>query len=322
MTGIFIYMLVLLANNSLEQLLDSFISDEFFVCILLAFIVTESTRWLLINTSGLGDHVPDIIRVSVIIGCAMLVSVVLILIGLSLYFRYVIGYQPNLAELQPFIILYAGLSLALAAVYISHQYISRASAEILSVENQLKVQSEASFKRLTRGVNPDLLFETLEGLITFIQDDLSDDADEMIDNFSMIYRYALSKQDEELVPLSEEGNALHALVRLINQLPYRKVEIGALPESSKSIVPGSLLYIVEQIVKKTIVSKHQILRLYFDNYASFLVISYNPHDKINDAITDQNFNDINQSYTLYTDQRVHLAQEDGRRLICIPMLEM
>ncbi len=321
-SGTIIYLLILLVNNSIEQALGFFISDEYFVCVLLAVIVSEATRFLLKNLSSVAQGLSQASKVALTIMTTIGLTSLLVCIGLSGYFRFALGYQPHISEIQPFIILYSGLSVALAAVYLSHYYISIASAEILMVENQLKEQADANFLKLTRGVNPDLLFETLESLLTHIQDDKIDEADDMIDDFALLYRYTLTKNSQEIVDIHQELKALNSLSRLINRLPYRKTSIDHKLSIEGDIIPGSLLYIIEKIIKKTIVSNHKVLKINLSREEHSLSISYVPHDKLNHKINNDDLKDLNRTYSLYTDRAVTIKENEQTRTIFLPLLQL
>ena len=322
LSGTIIYLLILLINNSLEQLFGLFITDEFLVCIVIAFIVTECTRYFLGRISKWQINLNDTLKVLLTILSIVLMAIVLVSLGLSVYFIFLLGYLPLLSELQPFLILYSGLSIALASVYLSHYFIQRASDEMLAMERQLKVQSDVSFIKLTRGVNPDLLFETLECLITHIQDDRLDETDDMIDDFSLLYRYTLSQDSKEIISLHEELGALKSLSRLINRLPYRKTKVISELEEDGFIVPGSLLHIIEQIVKKTIVSYHKVLEVRLYSCDKGLCIAYIPHDKLNDTLNTSDIRSLNQAYKLYTDKEINIEEEQKERIVSLPILNM
>jgi len=311
-SGTIVYLLILLINNSMEQLFDFFITDEFFVCIALAVLITESTRYLLVLLSRSDIEVTDTGKVILTVLATVALTSIIVCLGLSIYFRFFLGYQPLLSELQPFIILYAGLSIALSSVYLSHSFIKKASAEILAFVQQL----------LTRGVNPDLLFETLESLITQIQDERLDDADDMIDDFALLYRYTLSKNSQEIIELKEELKAVDSLSRLINRLPYRETTLVHDADISGYIIPGSLLHIVEQIVKKTIVSNHTVLEIDLSYCQDGLCVSYVPHDKLNNSFSRSDITSLNQTYKMYTDQEIRIEEAGNERIVSLPLLSM
>lgn len=300
--------------------MGSFISNELFVCVVLALLVSESTRLLLKQFSNIEIKLPDAWKVVTIIFITVLCTALLVCIGISTYFRYALGYQPNLSELQSFIILYSGLTVALSAVYLSHHFINKASAEMLAIEEQLKEQSATNFIKLTRGINPGLLFESLECLITYIRDNDLYVVDDMIDELSLVYRYTLSKNSKEIIPVSEELNTLNSLVGLINRLPYRKTEVINKLNNSEYAIPGSLLHIVELIIKKTIVSKHTSLKITITNDDTNIIVSYAPHDKLSDKLSIADLHDLNLTYSMYSEHQVTINQQNGQRNILLPLL--
>ncbi len=191
---------------------------------------------------------------------------------------------------------------------------------MMLVEEQLKDQSAANFIKLTRGINPDLLFESLESLITHVQDNDADEADNMIDDLSMVYRYTLSKNSKEIISIQEELRALSSLAQLINRLPYRKTKIVNNLSGSGYIIPGSLLHLIEIIIKKTIVSQHKTLTITITNEEKNISVSYIPHDKLNNTLSIEDLQDINLTYSMYSEQQVQIKEQDEQRSILLPLL--
>ena len=88
-------------------------------------------------------------------------------------------------------------------LYISHQYLYKVNTEKLTQEQLIKQNIEDDFKQFKRGINPDLLFESLEALLVLIKND-KEKSDDFIDHLATIYRYILSGRERQLVPFNEE----------------------------------------------------------------------------------------------------------------------
>ena len=167
-----------------------------------------------------------------------------------------------------------------------------------------------------------MLFETLESLITYIQDNRLDVADDMVDDFALLYRFTLSKNNQEIIEIREELTALESLSRLINRLPYRETAIVHDSDISGYIIPGSLLHIIEQIVKKTIVSNHNLLKININYCKGGLCVNYVPHDKLNNSFCRSDITSLNQTYKLYTDQEIKIEEGINERIVSLPLLSM
>jgi hypothetical protein len=91
--GVLIYLIILLINNSLLQVNELFSSEEVYMCIGLTFLCFESARIVifLLNRFLKGKYAKTRLLIQLIAGT--IVPTVLVMLAISLYFTYVIGFS-------------------------------------------------------------------------------------------------------------------------------------------------------------------------------------------------------------------------------------
>lgn len=130
-SGVVVYLLILLLNNNVAQLQEEFLGEDLYVCIGLSYIVQELSRALLL----LFKRIPDFkglflnILLQIIISLAITISVVIV--SISYYFEYVIGFSVDTSELLMFASIYSVFTFIYILLFISHQYLYKINSEKL-----------------------------------------------------------------------------------------------------------------------------------------------------------------------------------------------
>lgn len=318
-SGVIVYLLLLLLNNSVEQLQEQFLGEELYVCIVLSYIIQELSRGLLLVFKKLpkGDSRPLNLLFQVIISLAL--SVLVVTVFMSLYYKHVVGFSAGIEDILMFDIIFAVITFIYILLFISHQYLHKINSERLEHEELIKQNIEDDFRQFKRGINPHLLFESFEALIILIHQN-PEKADEFIDHLSTIYRYILSSKDRQLVPVEEECQNLLEMEKLFNKLPYRNLSLETQLNSGFFVVPGSLLFLLELIVRNTIMSSGIQLRISLKEREGRIVISYQAYDKINSNIKNTDYKEISRVYSIYSEQKIEITHQEGYRSISIPKL--
>src|SRR5690554_6188568 len=84
--GVLVYLLILLLNNDVKQATQLFTTEEVYVCIGLSYLSIESVRLLIIVMEKFSDRIRMLIAFQLLI--TSLISVAVVLLALSLYFKY------------------------------------------------------------------------------------------------------------------------------------------------------------------------------------------------------------------------------------------
>lgn len=320
-SGILVYLLILLINNNVEQLESNFISQELFFCIFLAYIIQEGSRILLSRNTEHKKTTPT--TKSVIIEIVILLIFAFFLVTASVlgYYQYVLGYSPSAGELVMFNSIFGAVTIIYILLFISHDYLIRTHQKKLEQEKENKEILEAEFQHFRSGINPDLLFDSFNALITLVHSDQKK-ANQLIDRLAHVYRYILAPKIDEFVDLHTEIQPLRQFVDLFSALPYRSVQLKMEPGISGKIIPGTLLHIVEKIIRSTIPSQDQHLTIEIKDDMEYLTLSYQDQQKVEMPLNEKALYDISQSYALYSATPLYLDSNGKSCEIGIPKISI
>lgn len=320
-SGVLVYMLILLINNNIGQLQEAFLGQELYVCIGLAYLIQEYARFSLLWFAKVSRPKFFLWKLVLQLLSSVLIGIGLVSGAMYLYFNYVLGYTPNGRELLIFNSIFSLISLIYLILYLSHQFLYKINMERISKEINAKEDVEANFLKFKKGINPELLFESLEAILVLMKKD-PDTAEELSDHFSNVYRYVLSKKNRELVPFYEELEMLKELLQLFAHLPYRKVNLGSVVIPDSSVVPGSILAIVERIIRSTIPAKDIQLSLNILEEDESILVRYQSEEILRGNFATELLEDIARNYKFYSDKPVRVIIENTDKIIELPKLKI
>ncbi len=318
--GIIVYLLILLINNTTDQLQDQFLGQELYVCIGLAYLIQELSVLQLMVFKKYKFTTSEFMTLFLQILTSLILCIVVVSTAMTLYFKYALGFSPSKEELLVFNSIFSVICIIYISLYVSHQYLHRINTKKLTYELLRKKNIEDEFLHFEKTINPKLLFESLDALIILIYKN-KEQSDDFLDALASVYRYILSTKNRELIPVNEELISLTEFVKLFNYLPYRKLAINTKVASHSLIVPNSLIFIVEQIIRSSIRSEKIELDLVLEESEDALLLKYKSADKVNDALSIKKLSKIVQAYKIYSDKKLSILTEDNIRTIEIPKLQ-
>ncbi len=318
-SGAIAYLLILLINNNVGALEELFLGQELYFCIGLSYLTHESSRLiiLLFSRKGILQHALTGIAITVL-ACSVFV-VLALTISIYIYFEQVLGYTPILSELIIFNSIFIIISWIHISLFIAHDVLNRSHKLKIDQEVELKQQLEEAFQQYKEGINPDLLFESLENLVVLSRVDVSQ-AEDYVDHLANVYRYVLS-QHNELVSIQSEIEPLDHLVALFKNLPNREITFKADIADNYLLVPGTLLKIVETLVRMAIANPRYPLRVKLNDRGNYLEVSGEFLHRIHmlknaDILLRQ----LNTSYNLYSDTAITYSKRGNKHYFTIPKL--
>jgi sensor histidine kinase YesM len=323
--GILIYLMVLLINNDTSQVEDLFISKEVYASIGLTYLCFESIRLIIIGQEKFLKGKYLSIRIPLQFILTTVLSVALVVTGLTLYFKYIVGFSMGGTQLLIFVILYAITSVLYNLLYFSNYFLHKENTIKLTAEKQQREVLETEITEFKNDINPDLLYESMENLITLIYRDV-EKAEEYIDSLANAYRYVLTNRHKELVPISSELEAVKSLITLLNERFFGQLKFeSALEEDEMDLmlIPGSLPVIIETLVRNTIFSRYEpmVLKCYReDDYITIqgrLNDKLIPHPSSNAALER-----LQKSYSLYSDKPMIKVKAYEEIYIKLPVIEV
>lgn len=318
-SGVVVYLLILLVNNNVTQLQEHFLGEELYFCIGLSYVIQEFSRLLLVLFKYLPKLTSEITKMVLELVFAMVLSIALVTLCLYLYYENVLGFTPSSEDLWMFNSIFSVITLIYVLLFISHQYLYKVNTEKLSQEIQIKQHIEADFNDFKAGINPNLLFESFETLVVLLKQN-KNEAEDFIDLLATMYRYILSSKQQQLVAVSQEVEHANSLVSLFNKLPYRSISLQNNTTSDFLIVPRSLLFLIEQIVRTTIISADIQLEIYLNEFNDSFEIKYKHKDRISEPFNFKKLEEIERVYNIYSTKKIEILEDDEWRSILFPKL--
>ncbi|MDH5474530.1 MAG: histidine kinase [Cyclobacteriaceae bacterium] len=253
--GLMVYLLILLLNNNVSQINTLFTSEEVYLCIGLGLLFTESFRLITLVNKKIDKKLGSISPLFVQFILSSIVTILLISGGVSVYYNYNIGYAPSNIEYQIFNGIFIFLNLLLNLIYLSIYYSGKENNLKIDKEREKNEGMELELLDYKRDINSTLLYQSLEKLIVLVHED-TNKAEELIDDLSSVYRYILGNKQMELVQVGTELNVVNRLLHLLNEIHLGSISINHQPDEliNSQVVPGTILGIIEQIVKSTIIT--------------------------------------------------------------------
>ncbi len=325
--GIMIYLVILLINNNIDQVSDTFMGQEVYVCIGLAYLVAEVLR---LNTIVCERLFKNNISVSTII-LQMVIGVVISFLvtsaAISTYYTYVLDFSITSTELIIFNSIFIISSLLYNLIYFSNVYMFKENLRRLEQENDLTDALESDLVQFKNEVNPNLLYDSLETLITLIHKD-EEESEEYIDNLSSVYRYILSHRKAEFSSLDKEIYAAKKIVSLLNYKFDNNINLVINVEEelmSSVVAPGTIPSLVESIIRSSIINKFQPLRIELNVELSdgYIVLQHQLNEKLNIDLNENHiFENIQNTYGFYTEKPVIKIKAYDQGFLKIPLLEV
>jgi sensor histidine kinase YesM len=324
--GVLVYLIILLINNSLLQVNEFFSSEEVYMCIGLTFLCFESARIviLLLNRFLKGKYIKTRLLIQLVVGTV--VPTILVMLAISFYFTYVIGFSIGITQLILFGVLFGFTAILYNLLYVSNDYQLRENTLKLTAEREHREVLEMEMDEFRNDINPDLLYESLENVISLINRKNSD-AEEYIDYLASAYRYVLSNRQQELISLQAEIDAAKNIVRLLNEKYFGQIrlEISVSPaDLNFQLIPGSLPVAIESIVRNTIISNLEPLtiRCYVED-EEYLILQSKLNDRlVKHAESTTALARLQKSYTIYSEKPLIQVKAYEENYIKLPVLRL
>lgn len=324
--GVLIYLLILLINNNVSQINVLFSDQEGYICMALSYFAFELNRLVIVLLDKFLRGKYLLLRIPVQVILSTVVSTSWVVISLSLYFIYVVGFSIAITQLLIFTIIFLFTALLYNLLYFSNDYLHRENTLKLTAEKQQREVLEMEMAEFKNDINPDLLYESLENVIS-LMNKKNDQAEEYIDYLASAYRYVLSNRQRELISLRAEVDAARNITRLLNEKYFGQLKLEIVLQEEDlnlQLIPGSLPIAMECIVRNTIISNQEplIIRCYLEDDEYMVVQS-----KLNDRLIHHQESSLalkrlQKSYTLYSDRPLIQVKAYEENYIKLPVLRV
>ena len=316
------YILILLIFDSLSQLNENFFSQEILVTIVLSYLQLEALR----GTNSLINRGSERISTSRILlqfGLGILLTIIIVSAGIAVYFVHVVGFSTFNTELITFNAIYVLTSVLYNLIFMSLLFLGKKNEGKINTETLMRKNLEADLESFRNEINPELLFESFESLISLIHQSRKQ-ADEFIGQLSAFYRYCLHNRNNDLVTLSEELKILNILIRILNERYngqiHIKINVGQ-EDFFRMIVPCTLLSLIEIGCRTNIINQYQNLEIYIVENAGHLRIAYPSNRRLSMGFDySSRLAKIEKSYAYFSDRPFDSKIENERQTYTVPLL--
>ena len=325
--GVLIYLLVLMANDNISQTEENFFHQEVWLFIGLTFLLSEGMRLIiqwLNKVYPAGKNLKSRIIIQLIL--SSLYSILLISSVISAYFIWVLGFSTYRVELVTINVIFFISAILYNLLYIGFLYLSIQNAAKLEKENVKTKNLEFKLQSFKNEVNPNLLYSSLETLISILHKD-AEESESFIDKLSEVYRYLLDNKQNEFNNLNQELAAVDNLIYLLNKRYQESIQLNVSLEAGdeqKKIVTGTLARLVEFITEQTLVTINQPLRLqcYIERDGEYLVLRHKMNERLIKPLDlGKRLEDIQRTYTFFTDKPVMEVKAYGDCFLKIPLID-
>jgi LytS/YehU family sensor histidine kinase len=214
-------------------------------------------------------------------------------------------------------------TLLVMTIYESIYFMSELKKSVEEKELLKRESLQAQVNALKIQVNPHFLFNTLNTLAAVIPDDPQQAVD-LVQQLSKVYRHILEVKDEPSILLKEELEVLEAYAFLLKTRHGNNLAIRIRVEEEKMrqrIVPLSLQILMENAIKHNIVSAARPLQIDICAEAGRLIVSNNLQKK-NQLIesTGIGLDNIRNRYRLLGARQVEVEEGPEHFTVRIPLI--
>ncbi|HAA15194.1 MAG TPA: hypothetical protein DCE41_27260 [Cytophagales bacterium] len=323
--GAVAYLLTLMLWGNFESLEEIFLSQELLFFVTVGYLITEGQHWLIRLVNVI---LPNQFRV----GWRMLLQSVLSLaltVGVvyaTSYYYFEIYLQTTVydTELMGFLQIWTVLTLLYILMYFSALMHARRNESKLAQEMHERELLDYRVQAFNQEINPELLYMSLESLISLIHQD-NRQADTYLQRLSSVYRYILDRRREDLVTIMEETAAASNLVDLLNPTYQGHITLkNHLPTDvlEQQLVPGTLPILVEYIVRTNIISAILPLTIHLSLEEDYLVIENRLCQRLQPQGEDERLERLQEAYSYFTTRPVVEVKVGEDQFFKVPILEL
>lgn len=185
-----------------------------------------------------------------------------------------------------------------------------------------KENVQAQYEALKAQLNPHFLFNSLNSLISMVDDNKQ--AVSYIDNLSDFLRYVLKSRNQELVTLEEElqmmNNYIYLMKSRFGETLQLSVDIKEI-DLSRMVLPMALQMLVENAIKHNVVSKERPLEIKVSSQNSHIVVENNLQLKISHESTGQGQSNLRGRLRYFTNNEMEMTSENGKFIVKLPLID-
>ncbi|SFU20087.1 hypothetical protein SAMN04489724_0232 [Algoriphagus locisalis] len=276
--GALVYLSVLLAFDTVGTALQDFFTQELIFCIVCSYLVLEGNRFLIhqleSKLSIALEFKKQVIRLLILTVVGSIVLTSGMLIAYFSWFENMNDPTVYSTELKIFNGLFIFVSLMYQGHFAGFYYIHNKFQKELESEKREKELLEKNIDLFHYMLNPEFLLVGLESIVIRIKEKDLFMADEGVLLLADIYRHSL-KDQEELVPLSQELQAMQCTQTFFRQFVSKNIILSHFPDpAGLLIVPRTLTKVLEAIAYSQLSSESMPLSLSMELSENCLILKF------------------------------------------------
>ncbi|MFZ4727012.1 MAG: sensor histidine kinase [Paludibacter sp.] len=181
---------------------------------------------------------------------------------------------------------------------------------------------EARYNTLKAQVNPHFLFNSLNSLITLLENNPK--AEEYVQNLSEYLRYVLVSNEKPEVTIQEELENLEKFF-LLQKLRFNEnliVEINVNPESlNHKIPPLALQMLVDNCIKHNIISSNHPLKIEIFDQNNNITVRNNKQLKATGESTGQGLKNIEGRFRFIGGESIKIESDEKQFSVTLPLIK-
>ena len=324
--GILIYLLILMFFDSLNMLTENFFSREVLFVISLTFIFFEGNRLVIVILNKIYPVTRDLtLRIIFQYISSFIFTILIVSTFLYAYFTYIEGFNAIRTELITFNSIYLFTGIFYNLFFFSLIFLNKKNASKVNREKALRENLELELQSFKNQVNPELLFQSLEIIISELHRD-NESADGLIGYLSEIYRYILDNKENELVSLKEELISINPIYKVFKAKFDKSFSLDINVEDKAqelNLIPGTMQLLLEFALSENIINKYLPLVFKISNSENSLLVNYKLNKKINKInIVQERLDFLIKAYAHYSVKGYKMWSENGNRYFEISLIEV
>jgi len=325
--GLFVYMLILLLFDRLSEIINNFQPDELVFLILVNYILFETYR-IWINSFEKSNKLISTpwLKTSFLFIGSFIITISEVSACLWLYFNYYIGISSFGSQLISLLIVFILVGILFHLFYISISFLDKQNSLLLQKEelNRKNIQYELEVFR--NKINPDFLYNSLEGIISLIRKENIDQAEKHIDYLALFYRRILGNRYSEIISLEDEIKKIEHYLEIQNYLYADNLIIEwHLNTDAKEImiVPNTVLQTISLIEQTQLVNSNTKLNIIIEDDKQYICFKFKSSARLKREIKPKALlESINHSISFYSNFRATCIEDDKISRVKIPKIEL
>ena len=243
--------------------------------------------------------------------------------AVKVYFEEYQDTQVYATERNVLTLLWLIMAVLYLLLYFSALLNARRNEAKLDQEVNERRQLEYRVQAFNQEINPDLLYASLESLISLMHQN-STLADDHLQRLSSVYRYILDRRREDLVAVNEEVEAAKNLVALMNPSFQGQITLHVeLPQRllDQQLVPGTLPILLEHVVRSNIITPALSLDIYLRADEDYLVIENRLCQRLHPQEKDQRMQRLQEAYSYFTTRPLVEVKVGEDQYLKVPLLQ-